>query len=213
MKTQMRFQKYLCLAMLIVGALALVYAFCYSSGALSELGYVLGYGDFTDYMTDTSKNSAQLYADIQGFNDALMYCAIVMILLAAILYITSCNKRRNYYITNYVATGACAGGNIIMSIILIALNAVWRSRFLNVDFKAWNDFNEFGKAIVGESDTYSHYYESTLWFDIGFVVYLLVIIASVLLILNLVWKIKLMQGEKKLLNGSGANIVEGGTAV
>ena len=217
MKTQMRFQKYICLVMLLIGALALLYAFFYASGALSELGYAYS-NEFTaenllneyDYTLGEGKYDASLYADIQGFNTALMICGIVMILLAVLLYVTACNKRRNYYITNYIATGACAGGNIVISLVLMILNGIWRSRFLNIDFEAWQYFNEQGNKY-GASDAFSHYSESTAWFDIGFVVYILVILASVLLILNLVWKIKLMQGEKNLLNGAGT--VEGGVAV
>lgn len=217
MKTQMRFQKYICLVMIIVGALALAYAFCYASGGLAELGHQVemdGTSMFETYAE--GKYDATLFVKIQGFNDALMYCGIAIILLAVCLYITSCNKRRNYYVTNYVATGVCAGGNIIISVILMALNGVWMGRFKNVDFAAWAEFNANGALDYIEAgrevpDVYKHYSESTLWFQIGFVVYALVIVASVLLILNLVWKIKLMQGEKKLLNGSVT--VEGGAAV
>ncbi|MDE6586063.1 MAG: hypothetical protein K2K80_05235, partial [Clostridia bacterium] len=147
MKTQMRFQKYICLAMIIVGALALAYALCYASGALSELGHLVeadGTSKFHTY--EEGKYDATLFVDIQGFNNALMYCGIVMILLAVCLYITSCNKRRNYYVTNFVATGACAGGNIVMSVILMALNGVWMGKFNNVDFAAWKQFNEEGAA-------------------------------------------------------------------
>lgn len=209
--------------MLIVGALALVYAFCYASGGLSALGHLV---DKTEagpvskfHATEEGKYDAMLFVDIQGFNNALMYCGIVMILLAVCLYITSCNKRRNYYVTNFVATGVCAGGNIIISIILMALNGVWMGRFMNVDFAAWEQFNKEGQLIYIDDDgtildgyyDYTHYSESTVWFVLGFVIYTVIIIASVLLILNLVWKIKLMQGEKKLLNGAAT--VEGGAAV
>ena len=225
MTTQMRFQKYLCLAMLIMGALALAYAFCYASGGLTQLGQLVEPTNHTSkFIAAKGKEDATLFIDIQGFNDALMYCGIIMILLAVLLYITACNKRRNYYISNYVATGVCAGGNIVISLILMIMNGIWMGRFKNVDFASWKAWNAAGvemwqeiykdnpeqltDAILGE---YQHYSESTAWFAIGFVVYTLVIIASVLLILNLVWKIKLMQGEKQLLNGSSA--VEGGVAV
>ena len=208
--------------MLIVGALALVYAFCYGTGALTELSHLLETSNVSKFKAAEGKNDATLFLDIQGFNNALMYCGIVMVVLAVCLFITSCNKRRNYYISNYVATGACAGGNIIMSVILMALNGVWMGRFKNVDFASWAAYNAdriqrmenaLGKENVTAEmiEPYSHYSESTAWFTVGFVVYVLVIIASVLLILNLVWKIKLMQGEKKLLNGS--KTVEGGVAV
>lgn len=219
MKTQMKFQKYLCLVMLILGALSLAYAFFYLSGSMAELGQ--------NKKTDTSsseqfvstfvaaegKYDYKLFEQIQPFNNTLMYCGIVMVLLAVVLYITACNKRRNYYITNYIAIGACAGTNIVMSIVLMAINASWRSKFLNVDFDAWYAANEIYTLPGMESFRESyHYSESTLWFDLGFVVYALIIIASVLLLLNLVWKILLMRGEKKLLN-SGVATLEGGAAV
>ena len=209
--------------MIIVGALSLVYAFCYATGGLAELGRLW---DSTNakslFNAAEDKYDAELFLDIQGFNDALMYCGIVMILLAVCLYITSCNKRRNYYVTNYVATGVCAGGNIIMSVILMAFNGIWMGRFQNVDFESWQAFNDsnverlkrrFGDEPIPADilEPYTHYSESTTWFVLGFVVYVLVIWASVLLILNLVWKIKLMQGEKKLLNGSAT--IQGGAAV
>lgn len=222
MKTQMRFQKYICLVMLIVGALALVYSFCYATGGLAELGWALNKEKASLFTpTEEGLEDATLFLDIQGFNDALMYCGIVMVLLAVALYITSCNKRRNYYVTNFVATGACAGGNIIMSIILMALNGVWMGRFNNVDFAEWarsnaenvarleERYGQYGRPVPADIlEPYTHWSDSTVWFSVGFAVYALVIVASVLLILNLVWKIKLMQGEKKLLNGG--KTVEGG---
>lgn len=209
--------------MLVVGALALIYAFSYATGGLSELGYLLNANGTSMFKVKTEgKYDATLFIDIQGFNNVLMYCGIAMILLAVLLYITACNKRRNYYVTNYVATGVCAGGNIVMSLVLMVMNGIWMGKFKNVDFASWAKFNQDNidalKGALGPENVtpellepYSHYSESTAMFVVGFVVYALVIVASVLLILNLVWKIKLMQGEKKLLNGS--KTVEGGAAV
>ena len=211
MKTQMKFQKYICLAMLIAGVLGLVYAFLYLSGGMAELGQCKGerieggFDNPVDFIPAEGKYGYKLFEEIQPFNNVLMYCGIVMVLLAVLLYVTSCNKRRNYYVTNYIAVGACAGGNIVMSIVLMAMNASWRSKFLNVDFDAWYKYSHKFEDFGGEV----HYSESTLWFDLGFVVYALIIVASVVLILNLVWKILLMQGEKKLLNGTNT-VVEGG---
>ena len=217
MKTQMRFQKYICLAVLITSVLALAYAFCYMSGGLNELSYVIDSKNNSIFKAGDGYNDATLYLDIQGFNDTLMYCGIVMIVLSVLLYITACNSRRNYYITNYVATGVCAGGNIVMSLVLMIMNGMWLGEYLNIDFEAWekhnNEIKEFYE-LIGEKVPKDAIYSSDPsigWFVVGFIVYFLVIVACVLLILNLVWKIKLMQGEKKLLNG--ANTVEGGEAV
>ena len=207
--------------MLVVGALALVYAFCYASGGLSELGYLLDPKGRSVFQADEGKNDATLYADIQGFNDILMYFGIVIIILGVLLYIAACNRRRNYYISNYIATGVCAGGNIALSVVAIALNIKWLGEFKNVDFAAWLQYNADGLANYEGADAegFTHFSDSTLWFNLGFVVYAIVIIASVLLILNLVWKIKLMQGEKKLLNGAATveevagDQIEGGAEV
>ena len=214
----MKFQKYICLVMLIVGALGLLYAFFYLSGSMAELGLNrvsgsdIGKQFKSSFPVAEGKYGYELFEDIQPFNNALMYCGIVMVLTAVLLYVTACNKRRNYYITNYVATGICAGSNIVISIVLMAMNASWKSKFLNVDFESWKSVNEI--YLMPGMEAYKeqyHYSESTLWFDLGFVVYTLIIVASLVLILNLVWKILLMKGEKQLLNGS--KVVEGGAAV
>ncbi len=213
MKTQMRFQKIICLVMILAGALALVYAFAYATGSLAELSKTLNSDRTSSWQAAEGKYDATFYFTIQGFNDALMYCGVAMILLAVVLYITHTQKRRNYYISNYVATGACALGNIVTSVVLMAMNAFWKSEFLNLDFAAWDKSMEYYKELVEEglmSPDVIHYSESTLWFDLGFAVYSVVIVASLLLIFNLVWKIMLMKGEKKLLNG--VNLV-GGEAV
>ncbi|MBD5585598.1 MAG: hypothetical protein HDQ88_10985 [Clostridia bacterium] len=208
MKTQMRFQKYLCLVMILVGAIALFYAFSYCTGSLAELGATLKSDNKTSlFKAREGMNDASLYVDIQGFNNMLMWFGIVMILLAVLLYITSCNKRRKYYISNYVAIGLCAGGNIVLSVVAMIMNAGWKSEFLNIDFERW--FKYWDSLNIPGLDIAPHYSESTVMFDLAYAVYPLVIVASLLLILNLVWKIMLMQGEKKLLAG-GQNIQPAG---
>ena len=211
MKAQMKFQKWMCLVMLIVGALGLLYAFCYMTGSLSELGYSInqtGAVRTSKFVARKGYHDALLYDDIQGFNTLMMYFGIAMILLAVVLYITASNKRRNYYVSNYVATGLCAGGNIVMSLVCLIMNASWRSEFLKVDFESWKAFNESGVELGLITET--HYGDSTAWFDVGFAVYAIIIVASVLLVLNLIWKIMLMKGGKQLLSNS---VVAGGETV
>ena len=189
--------------MLIMAAVTLLYAFVYCSGSLAELGQVIDRSKsepVSNFVAAEGKHDALFYDDIQGFNTMLMWFGVIMVLLAVTLYITSCNKRRNYYISNVVSIGICAGGCFILSLVAMIMNAGWRAEFLNVDFDAWYEL--FKMYIENDIPVVVHYSDSTLWFDLGFVVYILMMIASVMLVLNLVWKIKLMQGEKKLLNGS-----------
>lgn len=207
----MRFQKIICLIMLIVGALGLLYAFIYCSGSVAELSMALDKNTRTsDFTAAEGLYDATFYLRISDFNDVLMYCGIVMILLSVILYITSCHKRRNYYVSNYVATGVCAGGNIVISIVLAIYNGIWRSEFLKIDFPAWKalyqtyiDMIESGVDTGGyDYASLIHYSESTAMFDLGFAVYAIIIVASLLLVFNMVWKIMLMKGEKRLLAGN-----------
>ncbi len=201
MKAQMRFQKYICLVMLIVGALGLLYAFFYSSGAVADLGQNLisrGGKKVSAFTAASGKYDAELYNEISLFNNVLMICGILMILFAVALYVTACHKRRNYYISNYIATGICAGGNIVVSLVLMIMNVIYRGKFLNVDFTAWKTRYDY---LISQ-DSAAYYSDSTVWFDVGFAVYALIIIASAVLVLNLIWKIKLMQGEKQLLESS-----------
>lgn len=191
--------------MIIVGALALLYAFCYMTGSLSELGQNINLDGDSMFSAGFDENGnplndALLFNSIQPFNTMMMYFGIAMVLLAVLLYITACNKRRNYYVSNYVATGLCAGGNIVMSLVCLIYNGIWRGEFLKLDFEAWRIYNE--DALADKVITEMHYSESTLWFDIGFAIYAIVIVASVLLILNMIWKILLMKGEKQLLASS-----------
>ena len=188
--------------MLIMGAITLLYAFCYCSGSLAALGQVITVSASgvhrSNFDAAEGKYDALLYDEIQGFNNLLMWFGIIMILLAVVLYITACHKRRNYYISNYIAIGVCAGGNFILSLVALILNAVWRGAFLNIDFESWYEY-AYEKADINMIMPYS---ESTLWFDIGFVVYILMMIAAIILALNLVWKIALMRGERRLLDNN-----------
>ena len=130
-----------------------------------------------------------------------------MILLSVLLFITSCHRRRNYYISNYVATGVCAGGNIVLSIVAMIMNGIWKGEFLNVDFERWLEYYDKRQEARPDVVVQYHYSDSTVMFDLGYAVYLLVIVVSLVLILNLVWKIMLMKGEKKLLS---ANVLSPG---
>ena len=212
MKAQMKFQKWMCLVMIIVGVLGLLYSFCYMTGSLAALGRTINQTKprTSKFIAREGYYDALFYDELQPFNTIMMYCGIVMVLLAVVLYITACHKRRNYYVSNYVATGLCAGGNIVISLVLMIMNAIWRGEFLKVDFTAWQNFNTSSVQLGLATEDTVYYGDSTAWFDVGFAIYLIIIIASVLLILNLVWKIMLMKGEKKLLSNE---VLAGGETV
>jgi hypothetical protein len=57
------------------------------------------------------------------------------------------------------------------------------------------DFAQLERRL-GRLGTYT---DSTFWFDVHYFVLVLAIIASLLLILNILWKVKLMHGERDLV--------------
>ena len=91
-----------------------------------------------------------------------------------------------------------------MAIAVFALSmlavAVWahfqiqyfRAQWLNVDFE----------ALMRHATMFKQKYtESTFWFDIHYLVFGFGLVEVGLLVFNTVWKVKLMKGEKALVQG------------
>ena len=153
-KKQMRFQKVFCLLALFASVLV----FIYSLGIMTDL-YDALYTTMMDptNIDETWVSGSQVYYYMQGFNKNLLTFSIVMIILAVLLFITNTDKRRKYYIANYVSTGlfvvAAVGGTIWAHRFIQAYRALW----LMVDFEQLKEFAEMFKST---------YTESTFWFDI-----------------------------------------------
>ena len=182
----MRFQKTLCLLTLIMSAITIVYAFGFITGGMATVG------DIFDYRNDYF-NAANVFNFGQQVNDIILNLGIVFLCLVALLYIFACQKRRNYYITNYIAIGVSALYMVVFAVVGIILVVQTQVRFISeVD---WETF--YGGNI--SLDRFAHTGDSQVMFYIGYVVYFLVILNALALGYNLLWKIKLMKGEKALL--------------
>jgi len=201
MKAQMKFQKILSLLTLIIGALTFVFALCYFSGNLSDLMYYHSKNlssRYSEYLVDTDT----FLDNGQFFVSALVIMSIVYICIAAVLYITDTNKRRNYYVTNYVAIGLTIAITATVAIFCLAFSVVLLILFENINIGTgtdtdyisllYNKLKDQGAPAVGTSK---------LMFVLGLVVGMIVLANCIAWILNLVWKIKLMKGEKALLQG------------
>ena len=181
MKKQMIFQKLVCLIALLAAAIA----FFFSLGLLTDI-YKL--------MFAVGVRGSELFKQMQPFNRQRVIRCIAMILLAVLLYVTRTQLRRRYYISNYVAIGGTVILNVLFSSLSIARILEYKRRFLTeVDFEAW--------LALRESIPDFPYTESTLWLDLNIAMQSLVIAASLLLVINLLWKTKLMKFEDKLLSG------------
>ena len=90
--------------------------------------------------------------------------------------------------------GLFTAASIYIPIFASPYIQIFKGQFLQVDFAALKEYSEtFG----------SHYTESTMWFDLQYVVFALMIVSALLLVACTVWKVMLMKQEKKLVAEGG----------
>ena len=182
-KPQMMFQKILFTSLLFFSGAV----FIYSLGLMTDL-----YGLY-QVKAIGSVAGANLFYDMQPYNKLLVDFAIVCILASVVPFVFGSNSRRKYYIGNYVATGIQACTYVVTSIFILINTIKYRSQFVNgVDFVAYKELAEKMKFS---------YSESTFFFDAGFVIAALLLIAAGLVVYNLMWKIKIVKQENKILEG------------
>lgn len=173
------------LVTLIVSALTFVYAVSFATPISAVIKLTHAQSD----ITDDPINADGTYDLFQQFNVPLIVLSVIFILLVALCYIMACQKRRNYYVTNYVSIIATAAYAVVLCIIIIVFTAICHTSFVNeID---WDTYRN-------EYTTYT-YKDSQTVFWLGYVVALLTLVDAAALIYNMIWKIKLMKGEKQLL--------------
>lgn len=179
-KKQLRFQKIICLLAIIVAAIW----FVYSLGFITTIYELLG--------TSSMVSGSVLYKDMQPFNKAFTNYALYAILISLLLMVTNTQIRRKYYITNYIAIAANVAVNVAMPIYAYTHISKFAEQFkTTVDFEMLKMLCEMKNV---------KYTESTWLLDINVVIGALSILVAIGLVVNLIWKISLMRGEKKLIN-------------
>ena len=197
-KKQLKAQKILCLLAVIVAAILFLYALGVMTDLYDTLYATLKItvtenadtGGYALSVTERSVPGAKVYTNMQSFNQWLVIASIVYILLAVLLFVTNTNIRRRYYIGNYVAVGLFTVASIYIAVYAHPYIEAFKARWLAVDFAALQEYAEMYNST---------YTESTLWFDLHYGVFALMIIAAVLLVANTVWKVMLMKDEAKLV--------------
>lgn len=180
-KPQMKFQKILSLGLLIFA----VICFVFSIGIATDLYglYLSSAVSFFDGIT--------LHSEIQDFNHYAVIFSIVLICSCLLPFIFRTNKRRLYYLDNYVSSGVQAAIFIFYGIYILVNCINYKNRFLTeVDFEAYKETAELFKF------TYS---ESTFFFDLGIVLSILCFVMVGLIGFNIYWKIEIMKQEEEIL--------------
>ena len=186
-KRQVKLQKILCLALLIVSALIFLYAL----GIMTDL-YEALYSTISDprNLDETDVAGSRVYYDMQPFNRDLLRASIGIILLCITLFITNTHKRRKYYIGNYISTTMVVAGAAAFSIWAHNGIEFYKAQFLQVNFEELAEFAEMWDTL---------YTESTFWFDIHYVLFGALLALVFLLAANLFWKRRLMKEEQLLI--------------
>lgn len=192
-KKQVKLQKILCLALLIVSALI----FLYSLGIMTDL-YDALYTTIRSAknLDKSSVTGSRVYYDMQDFNKMFVRLSIVMILLCVTLFVTNTHSRRKYYIGNYCSICLVSAGAIAFTVWAHGQIEAYKAQFLAINFEELAEHAAKRKTL---------YTESTFWFDVHYLLFALLLIGVILLIGNAIWKRKLMKEEQTLIaQGKGA---------
>ena len=189
MKTQMKFQKLLLLCSLILAGISCFYALGFFTGSLASL-YQYSATQQNDVI-----NANGTFEFAQNVNKVLMFMGIAFVLVIVLMYITATQKRRNYYIDNYVTIGIAAVYAVVFALVALILIGQTSNMFFNEV-----DWTKYETEIAGTTSDFGINKKGVM-FILGYILYSVIILDAAALVLNLVWKIKLMQGEKALLKG------------
>ena len=126
-KKQMRFQRIVCLALLVACAIM----FIYSLGLMTDIYDFFGQ-TFT-FGRERYENTS-IFTDMQEFNRNLTVMSIVLLLIGLFNFLMGTNSRRRYYIGNYFAIVLSVICNIGVSIWGIAQVAGFRKIFVNSNY-------------------------------------------------------------------------------
>ena len=199
-RKQMLMQKIVCMMTLIVSALVFVSALGLSTDLYDAFSKAVMYpGTEWEY---SSVPGATVYYEMFEFNSAFTRVAIGLILVNLVLFLTNTHSRRKYYIGNYIATGLSVAASIGVAAWCIPQIADYKSQFQNnVDFEQLKAFSkDWGTLYIGPEDTF--------WFDICFVVFGILLLCAALLVLNCIFKVKVMKAEQRAI-GSGKEVQNG----
>lgn len=198
-KKQLIIQKIVCLLSLVVAVILFLYALGIMTDLYDSLYSALRIRveedpdaaiGYTITATERSVSGAIVYFDMQNFNKTFVKCSIVYIVLAALLYVTNTSTRRKYYISNYISIGLVTVASLAIPIYAHSQIEAYKAQFLQIDFAALKEYaDRFGTL----------YTESTMWFDLHYVVFGLMILVAVALVAVCAWKVALMRDECKLV--------------
>ena len=187
-KSQIKFQRIICFALLATAALVFVYSLCLMTDVFETTN--LAHGLFPDYGIEIE--GLDLYIVMQDYNNLVTTLGIVLIICAVLVFTFNTHSRRKYYFSNYFFTGVICVANIYTACSLFVNINYYKPLYLAIDFE---------DEMVQEIATLLklNLAKSTFWFDFGYVVCGILILVTVLAIFNLIWKTTLIKEEARII--------------
>ena len=184
-KKQMILQRIVCYALLVAAALV----FIYSLGIMTDM-YDSKFAYYAEDIENPMVAGTEIYYIMQEFNKSLTTTGIGLILLALSQFLFQNHNRRRYYIANYITVGVNTVAVVGASVWALNNIFTYREMYLQVDFESLAQRAEIMKF---------YWTDSTFWFDISTWVFGILLVATLLNVINLVFKIVVMSAEKKLI--------------
>ncbi len=187
-RKQLRFQKIICLLCVIAAAITFVYSLGILTDIYDGLYHVTNPKKPTD---DGSVAGSTIYYQMQTFNAQFVNFSLVLILLAALLFLMNTHIRRKYYIGNYVSSILYAAASVACVVWSHIQIEAFRVQYLTtVDFEALKEICEMkNKPFI----------QSTFMLDLHYVVAALLLLSAGCLVYNMIWKTKMMREEAALI--------------
>ena len=167
--------------------------FVYALGVLTEIYDGLYLATDPKKPTDDGRVAGStIYYQMQQFNTDFVNISIVLILLAALLFLMNTHIRRKYYISNYISIGLYSIASVATVVWShIQIEAYKHQYLTTVDFEALKELCEMkNKPFI----------QSTMMLDLHYVVAGLMLVTTIALVVNMIWKITLMRDEDALIN-------------
>ena len=199
-KKQLKIQKIVCLLAVVVAVILFLYALGIMTDLYDNLYDTLRIRVEEDptapegYTVSASEriqdSGTMVYFDMQAFDKVFVNYSIIYIVLAALLFVTNTSTRRKYYISNYIAIGLFTAASIYLPILAHTYISYYKALYLQIDFAAVEEYMTSLNIA---------FKQSTLWFDLHYVVMVLMFLIAAAMVGICVWKIMLMRDERKLL--------------
>ncbi len=186
-KLQMKFQGIIAYVTLAAAALTFIYSLGVSTNAYSLR---------TIEALSIEIPGMEMFYEMQPFNKSFTTNSIALILLAVAGLIANNHKRRKYYIANYCTIALSSLANIAVALWAFANVFDYKAKYLAVDY---SNLSMVPEQVLKDLKIDVTTLGSTFWFDISIFVLSVLILASLLNIANMIFKIYVMREEKRLL--------------